>query len=325
MRWLFLSSMLSLFSNDAIYAMEGPADLMKIGHRGCAGLRCENTMAAFHHAFALSLDAIEFDVHLTKDDVIVVNHDYYLHGDLTRDNNNLWVGDESIAIPHHSFQDLQSYRIGKIKPQSSYESNHSRVVPIKDESLPTLNDVLESAKQHPHIQLHIEIKTDPFMEEIASNPYKITPLVLEHIEKSGIKDRCSILAFDWRVLKIVREMDNTIPTVFLYKGSDKISENPTLSLLYPAHELNTYEDSVPRMVEKLGGSFWSVDHAFLNAQNIKEAHELGLKVNAWTPNTEEEMLNLIAMGVDAITTDYPDTLKAIEDTNQEPLTHKSIG
>jgi glycerophosphoryl diester phosphodiesterase len=46
-----------------------------IAHRGGSKLRPENTMAAFDHAVDLGVDAIEVDVHLSRDGHAVVIHD----------------------------------------------------------------------------------------------------------------------------------------------------------------------------------------------------------------------------------------------------------
>jgi glycerophosphoryl diester phosphodiesterase len=46
-----------------------------IAHRGGSKLRPENTMAAFDHAVELGVDAIELDVHLSRDGHAVVIHD----------------------------------------------------------------------------------------------------------------------------------------------------------------------------------------------------------------------------------------------------------
>jgi glycerophosphoryl diester phosphodiesterase len=45
------------------------------GHRGAAGLEPENTLRSFQRALDLGVDAIELDVHLTKDQHLVVIHD----------------------------------------------------------------------------------------------------------------------------------------------------------------------------------------------------------------------------------------------------------
>jgi glycerophosphoryl diester phosphodiesterase len=48
---------------------------LAIAHRGGAGLRPENTLAAFEHAIALGVDAVECDVRLSRDGVPVLIHD----------------------------------------------------------------------------------------------------------------------------------------------------------------------------------------------------------------------------------------------------------
>src|ERR1700694_4714944 len=44
-------------------------------HRGASGYAPENTLAAFSLAHELGADMVEFDVHLTADDRLVVVHD----------------------------------------------------------------------------------------------------------------------------------------------------------------------------------------------------------------------------------------------------------
>jgi glycerophosphoryl diester phosphodiesterase len=47
-----------------------------IGHRGAPRERPENTIASFLRAIDLGADAIELDVHATRDGVVVVHHDF---------------------------------------------------------------------------------------------------------------------------------------------------------------------------------------------------------------------------------------------------------
>src|SRR5436189_4356156 len=44
-------------------------------HRGGAALRPENTIASFDYGLSLGADGLEFDVHLSRDGVVVVHHD----------------------------------------------------------------------------------------------------------------------------------------------------------------------------------------------------------------------------------------------------------
>jgi glycerophosphoryl diester phosphodiesterase len=46
-----------------------------VGHRGAAGLAAENTLAAFEKALDNNVDQIEFDLWVTGDGQVVVNHD----------------------------------------------------------------------------------------------------------------------------------------------------------------------------------------------------------------------------------------------------------
>ncbi len=51
-----------------------------IAHRGAKGLAPENTLEAFKKAIAHHADQLEFDLRVTKDGVVVVNHDRSISG-----------------------------------------------------------------------------------------------------------------------------------------------------------------------------------------------------------------------------------------------------
>lgn len=59
----------------------------RIAHRGAKREFPENTLSSFRRAFELGADAVELDVHATKDGVVVVHHDPTLgrHGPAIRD------------------------------------------------------------------------------------------------------------------------------------------------------------------------------------------------------------------------------------------------
>ncbi|MGW2564081.1 glycerophosphodiester phosphodiesterase [Streptomyces sp. NPDC001514] len=48
---------------------------LTIGHRGVMGVEPENTLRSFVHAERVGMDAIELDLHLSKDGALVVMHD----------------------------------------------------------------------------------------------------------------------------------------------------------------------------------------------------------------------------------------------------------
>jgi glycerophosphoryl diester phosphodiesterase len=49
--------------------------LLRIGHRGARGYALENTLLSFQKALELDCDGIELDIHLSKDNKLVVIHD----------------------------------------------------------------------------------------------------------------------------------------------------------------------------------------------------------------------------------------------------------
>ena len=53
-------------------------ETIKIGHRGAPTLARENTLESFEIAFQTGLKGIELDVQFSKDDKLVVFHDWFI-------------------------------------------------------------------------------------------------------------------------------------------------------------------------------------------------------------------------------------------------------
>jgi glycerophosphoryl diester phosphodiesterase len=64
--------------------------------------------------------------------------------------------------------------------------------------------------------------------------------------------------------------------------------------------------SVPRMVRAAGGAIWSPQFRDVDADKVKEAHALGLRVVVWTVNDPAQIANMVELGVDGIISDRPD-------------------
>ena len=50
-------------------------------------------------------------------------------------------------------------------------------------------------------------------------------------------------------------------------------------------------------------------YAFCDAALVAELHDAGVRVVPWTANEEADWRRLLALGVDGITTDYPQRLR----------------
>lgn len=65
-----------------------------VGHRGAAGVFPENTLKGFRYAIELGVDYVECDVHLTRDEHLIVMHDRTV--DRTTDGSGL-IGELDLA------------------------------------------------------------------------------------------------------------------------------------------------------------------------------------------------------------------------------------
>lgn len=292
----------------ASVAMAEQYHIMVVGHRGCAGLLPENTLEGFKHAFEMGVDAVEFDVHLTKDGIVIVNHDFRLNTALTKNAGGDWIDSPGEPICERSYDALLAYRVGHVKADTPYRESHPLTRDIALTQLPTLEDVFKLAKAYPNVMLQVEIKTHPIDTAISSDYKKLTRGVLDLIDKYHYENRVGIVAFDWRVHQYLKQTHPKLATFFCF-----ISQYDDKSRVFDPKwfgdvNLSDYKNSVPFMAASLGASHWSVFHKELTAEMVAEAHVYGLKVNAWTPNTQAEMAKLIGYGVDAITTDRPDLL-----------------
>ena len=81
------------------------ADRPKIlvhGHRGARARLPENTLPAFEYAIAQGIDALEMDMAVTKDNVIVISHDPILHGPVCT-----LAGQESAVIHQRTLAEVR--------------------------------------------------------------------------------------------------------------------------------------------------------------------------------------------------------------------------
>ncbi len=304
-----------------VITMTEQVQAMIVGHRGCRGIRPENTLAAFEHALKLGVDAVELDVHLTKDGKVVVYHDYNLSSDLTRDANGNWLVKHE-ALKNLTWDELRSYKLGKVKPNTPYAVLFPDVQNVDDAPLPQLKDVFELVRAYPDVHILIEVKTSWLKPFESSDPVALSNAVMGEINASGLKDRCAILAFDTRVLKHVKLADPSIPLYLNYM--DHTLDNTSGLEMVGYKILQLFDGDLrkpgPVQAHDLGASYWSSSFSQITPESVQQAHDLGLKVMAWTVNSPEDAKRLLQMGVDTIATDRPDIMiEALRDEGRAPL------
>lgn len=131
-----------------------------IAPRGSAGIRVENTLAAFENAIGLGADGAVLDVHLTRDGQVAVHHDARLNGAYFRHEHGqrLSRGDEP-QTASLTYDQLRRYEGGVPDPAGAYARAFDRVEPVTRKRVPLLRDVIRTAKSgSERFVLVVEIK-----------------------------------------------------------------------------------------------------------------------------------------------------------------------
>jgi glycerophosphoryl diester phosphodiesterase len=274
------------------------------GHRGARGLFPENTLAGFAAARAIGVDSFELDVALTADLVPVLSHDAALNPNITRGPDGTWLTGHGPLIRTLRRSDLAPYDVGRIRPGSAYASQFPDQVPYDGARIPTLAEVLAI---DPAVRFNIEMKTFPPHPEWTVDAAAMAEAVIAVVEAAGAIGRVTVESFDWRGPRQVRRRRPDLPLAWL-TSPDSIAR---AAMWWDGPVPADYGGSVPRAVAAEGGPIWAPHHVELTAEQIEEAHALGLAVLAWTVNAAEAMRRLLRAGIDGLITDRPDIARTV--------------
>lgn len=265
------------------------ADKIEVqGHRGARWSRPENTLPAFQFALENGADAVELDMHVTKDDQVVVSHDHFLNPKLCVDQNGARIRGD-ILIRSLTLSELQKYDCGSLQNPDFPEQQ-----PVAKTPIPTLEAVFELIEKSPLpaakiLQFNIETKSEEKHPEYTPEPERFVELVLALLKKHGLMSRVILESFDYRTLKIAHRLEPSLRLSVL------IHRRPRGGL-------------VPLMKE-IEAQTVSPEYSWLNANDVAELHSAGCKVLPWTPNAPDDWHRLIEIGVDGIITDNPRGLR----------------
>ena len=291
-------------------------------HRGGRDRRPENTLVAFSYAVGLGVTTLELDTAVTKDRAVVVSHDPRLNPNLVKDaGGSFLASNEETFIKDLTLSGLKRYTVGELKPGTSYYYAHREQRSVPGETIPTLAEVFELTQslKAGSIRFNIEIKTYPPHPDYTIDHREFVRLVLEVIRDHRIENRVTIQSFDWRTLKLAKELAPEIWIACLMVRNfsiDGASYNlqpgrPGPSPWLAGFDFDNYRGSVSSLVKDFGGDIVSPYYKEIAEKDVREAHRLGLKIIPWTINDERTMRKLIDWGVDGIITDRPDVLKKV--------------
>jgi glycerophosphoryl diester phosphodiesterase len=293
----------------------GPAQALDLqGHRGARGLAPENTLAGFARALGIGVTTLELDLAVTRDDVLVISHDPALNPDLTRGPDGRFLDARGPLIRSLSFDELQRYDVGRLKPGTDYARRYPEQAPADGSRIPKL-DALFALVQRAgtdEVRFAIEVKVSPLAPEDTIAPEDFARRTIAAIRAAGLGRRSTVLSFDWRVLALVQREAPEIGTVYLsaqQRWLDNIGAGQAVPSPWTAGIRHDDHGSVPRMVKAAGGRIWSVFFGDLDPDKVREAKALGLQVLAWTVNQPADIERMLDWGVDGIISDRPDLVR----------------
>ena len=261
------------------------------GHRGTRGNLPENTLPAFKRALEMGVDTLELDCGVTKDDVVVIHHDRRLNPDVARGPDGKWVTAPAPTVYELTFEQLQRYDVGRLRPGSEYAKRFPHQQPVDGTRIPRLSALFALAKDT-RVRFNIETKLLPTHADETVGPEAFARALIAEFRKAGMTKRAVIQSFDYRTLKIVEKEAPEIETVYLTEA----------------------KDSDPARVHALGAKIWSPDMKAITPEKVSQAHKLGMRVVVWTANEPAEIASMIDAGVDGIISDYPE--RVIEALNK---------
>lgn len=247
-----------------------------VAHRGASHDAPENTLAAQKLAWEQNADAVETDIHLTKDGRIIVSHDA---------NTKRTTGTERVIAEstQAELRLLDAGRWGKFQEGGKFAG----------EKLPTLEEQLALIPAGK--RLFVEIKSGP----------EIVPELARVLQAAGRDEKTiTIISFNYASLQEVRKRLPAFPTQYLvsYRAPDPTRPPPKKK--QPTLDEVIAEAKAAKLTGLDLQHTWPLTSA--DAQKIKDA---GLELHVWTVDEVDIARRWIGLGVKSITTNRPGWLR----------------
>ncbi|PCI95530.1 hypothetical protein COB11_01985 [Candidatus Aerophobetes bacterium] len=291
-------------------------------HRGGAGLFPENTLSAVENALKIGVHKIDVDVCMNIDRELIVTHDPYLHEDLVQTDSGYVTG-EKIYIKDLSLSEIKSYNVGRFKNGSDRNMLFPEQTRLDHADIPSLEEVFDFCENHSKKRMHyqIEVKSDPMKPGMFFSPEILAKSLCELLRKKNLISKVEVQCFDWRVLKEIQMLEETIKLAFIHDEEHTNTENLYIveSLWTDGNRSEDHGNCTLNMIKDLGGHIWGPEHTLLTIERVKKAKQLGLKVVPWAVNNVHDMEKYIEYGVDGIITDRPDLLRNLLESKKKAV------
>jgi glycerophosphoryl diester phosphodiesterase len=262
-----------------------------VAHRGASAQAPEHTMAAYRRAADLGADAVECDVRMTRDGVLVCVHDRQI----ASTSNGRGV----VSALH--LDELEQFHFGPRKSTRRSRWADDEISAVNDEPdvenglVLTLERLLDYITSSPGtVRLAIETKHP------TRHTRKVEEALVASLDRFGLlRDGAPV---EWAGRPAVRMM--SFSQLAVRRMADLAPGIPTVQLI--GKRLR------PLRKELLTGSATAVGPGIslirADPDFVAEAHAAGKEVHVWTVNKAQDMDLVRDLGVDVIITDQPDEL-----------------
>jgi glycerophosphoryl diester phosphodiesterase len=248
-----------------------------VAHRGSSGSHAEHTLAAYELAIAEGADALECDVRLTRDGVLVCVHDRKV--DRTSDGRGVVSTLELADLAELDFASWR--RTGDVLLEASWEEpdlDRGRVL-----TLERLVQLVEGTK----VELHVETKHPTRYGGLVERA--LVDLLVRYGLAAPLTRSVSsvtVMSFAPTSLRRVHALAPSVPTVFLM---DRVPVR--------------YRDgSLPSRVYAAGPS---IEVVRAHPSYVEKVQSRGHRVHVWTCDEPEDIDLVVGLGVDAVISNHP--------------------
>lgn len=190
---------------------------------------------------------------------------------------DIWLSSDGVPVVNHDADVTMEGK--KLVIEETPAATLRKVKLSNGEPLPTLEEYLNAFEKCKQTKLIIEFKSHK--EHAREN--ELVEKTVKMVRDRGLQNKVEYISFSLNTVLKTRELEPEMPVYYL---------NGNLS----PRELTAI---------KMTGLDYHYGILLSKPEWVKQAHELGLKVNTWTVNKAEDIQQIIDLGVDFISTDEP--------------------
>jgi glycerophosphoryl diester phosphodiesterase len=262
-----------------------------VAHRGATAEAPEHTLAAYRQAAVVGADAVECDVRLTRDGVLVCVHDRQIR----RTSNGRGI------VSALQLEELEQFQFGARRPRGTRWAD-DEITSVTDEPdledgrVLTLERLLDYITATPG-QLRLAIET----KHPTRHTRKVEEALVEVLRRYGLLD--GDRPVEWGGKPAVRMM--SFSQLAVRRMADLAPGVPTVQLIGKRLRPVRRELLLTSTAAAVGPG---VSVIRSDPDFVADVHRAGKEIHVWTVNRPADMDLMRDLGVDVVITDHPDEM-----------------